>query len=197
MTRTRTTKTLTAAWARLTAIWEAIVYASAITEIRDYEQHSTRLAVAAIHDRNEAEKESRARGARIADLTAKLTESERSLRELRPVPDDYSVELGNQVFTAEQWEVIATYAKGHALSAVQDAADAEESRVLADRDREVAARAVESVRDVLAEPYRFWWAPTGPVVNPDDDDEGQPRRRVGLSEWLTERADRIRAGEVE
>ncbi|AVJ49789.1 MazG-like nucleotide pyrophosphohydrolase [Microbacterium phage Lucky3] len=34
---------------------------------------------------------------------------------------DYTVELGGQVFTGEQWEVISTYAKGHALSAVQDA----------------------------------------------------------------------------
>lgn len=34
---------------------------------------------------------------------------------------DYSVELGDQRFTSKQWEVIEMYAKGHALSALQEA----------------------------------------------------------------------------
>lgn len=35
--------------------------------------------------------------------------------------DYYTVELGGQVFTKEQWDVVQTYARGHAVSAVQDA----------------------------------------------------------------------------
>ncbi|QNL31054.1 MazG-like nucleotide pyrophosphohydrolase [Microbacterium phage Kauala] len=35
--------------------------------------------------------------------------------------DDHTVELGGQVFTAAQWEVIQTYARGHAASAVTEA----------------------------------------------------------------------------
>lgn len=36
-----------------------------------------------------------------------------------PPEAGYSVELGGQFFSQEQWEVIQAYAKGHAISAVQ------------------------------------------------------------------------------
>ena len=37
-----------------------------------------------------------------------------------PPEAGYSVELGGQFFSQEQWEVIQAYAKGHAISAVQE-----------------------------------------------------------------------------
>lgn len=64
--------------------------------------------------------------------------------------------------------------------------------VLEDRDREVAARAVESVAHDLAEPRVLWWGTYGPQVQTDE----AHGTKVSLDEWFAERATAIRKGDA-
>lgn len=67
--------------------------------------------------------------------------------------------------------------------------------VLAARDREVGARALEEAAAFLAEPYRLWMGDDGVAVAIGRDPENStPRLRIKLVDWLAARAAALREG---
>lgn len=80
--------------------------------------------------------------------------------------NDFNVELGGQVFTADQWKAIEAYAKGYALSAVQED---QSYGIVSDDMQEVVYRA-ECGLDFMLSLQRKIEESWGRLVDPSDEE---------------------------